>query len=123
MRWIGLVAVLIIGTALVLADSQLARTDKLQRFEQPGEVTYADRSTHYVGLLERRSWVLRRHNEYEIYTGRYPEMGYGHFVSFDWTGSERPVIRDADWRPDGVRVRFESGHEIFVPADAFMFGR
>lgn len=120
---LGLIAVLVIGVALILADTQLSRWDKLQQFAQPAEVTYADGSTHYAGLLERRSWVLGRHTEWEIYTGRYPEMGYGHFVSFDWSGSARPVIRDAEWSPEGVRVRFESGHELFVPADAFTFGR
>ncbi|MGW7344558.1 hypothetical protein [Streptomyces sp. NPDC054854] len=32
-------------------------------------------------------------------------------------------IESTTWTESGVRVRFPTGHEIFVPARFFLFGR
>lgn len=113
----------VFGTlALVVADTQLHRSRTLDRATQPSTVRYPDQSTHYVGVVERRSWIFGRHQAYELYAGRDPSFSYGHYMVVDVTGG-RPGLAEVTWRPEGVRVRLESGHEIFVPARYFMFGR
>ncbi|MFE7744263.1 hypothetical protein [Nocardia sp. NPDC057455] len=110
--------------AFVFADTGLHRFEAVQRIAQPEHVEYPeDTATHYVGIVRTRSWLLGRHQTYEVYTGRFPDLTYGHFVEIAITDVERPVLREADWRPEGVHIRFESGHELFVPAKAFLGGR
>ncbi|MEV6319919.1 hypothetical protein AB0M45_01805 [Nocardia sp. NPDC051787] len=110
--------------AIVLADTGLHRFEAVQSLAQPEHVQYPeDTATHYVGIVRHRSWLLGRHQAYEVYTGRSPDLIYGHFVEIAITGVERPVLREADWRTEGVHIRFESGHELFVPASAFLGGR
>ncbi|TNY35318.1 hypothetical protein [Thermomonospora catenispora] len=83
---------------------------------------YPDDSRHYAVIVQHRSWILGRHREYLLYTGRDPKASYGHTVKVDFTG-EAPELRDATWEQAGVRVRFTSGHEVYVPARYFTGGR
>lgn len=110
--------------AIVLADTALHRFEAVQRMAQPEHVEYPeDTATHYVGIVRKRSWLLGRPQAYEVYTGRSSDLIYGHFIEIAITNVERPVLREADWRPEGVHIRFESGHELFIPAEAFLGGR
>ncbi|GAA4101724.1 hypothetical protein [Actinomadura miaoliensis] len=120
-----LTALLVQGaTALVLLlDTRLHRTEKFGRIAQPATVTYEDDRRHYVGVVRERSWIFGRHQAYRLYAGGSPDLGYGHFVRLEFLGVDRPVPAGADWRRDGVRVRFTSGHEVFVPARYFLGGR
>ncbi len=121
---LGAVLGVCVTLAIVLADTGLHRFEAVQRMAQPEHVEYPeDTATHYVGIVRKRSRLLGRHQTYEVYTGRSPDLSYGHFVEIAITGVERPVLREADWRPEGVRIRFESGHELFVPAEKFLGGR
>ncbi|WP_431964702.1 hypothetical protein [Nocardia sp. bgisy134] len=113
--------VLAVAGALVFADTLMHDTEQLQRFEQPADVRYADGSTHYIGLIEVRSALFHRRLPYEIYAGRYPNMGYGHFV--DVPSDHRLVISVVDWQPEGVRVHFDSAPALFIPTENFTFGR
>ncbi|GAA2445241.1 hypothetical protein GCM10010191_72640 [Actinomadura vinacea] len=108
---------------IVLLDAALDDPRRFDRLEQPASVTYPDESKHYVGLVQRRSLIFGRVTGHDLYAGRFPDMSYGHFVRLDITGEERPDIKDASWDRNGVRVRFTTGHELFVPVRYFMYGR
>lgn len=124
------IALWVSGTAVALAllvgallDLWLVRHEALDLQTQPESVKYEDGSVHYAGVVRRQSRLLGRHKEYRLYTGRDPGMSYGHYVTVGFTGSERPILTVARWERDGVRARFASGHEIFVPARHFIHGR
>ncbi|TDC70525.1 hypothetical protein E1200_05180 [Actinomadura sp. GC306] len=116
--------------ALFVLDTSgwLHRTEKLGDVErQPDSVTYEGphgaSGTHYVGVLHERSFVFGRHRAYQLFAGPEPDFGYGHFIDFDHGGGEPPAIRSATWDAEGVRVTFTTGHEVFVPARAFVGSR
>lgn len=106
----------------VLVDTRMVRTEVLRVETQPSSVEY-DGSTYHAGLLRRESWLLHRRLPDMIMVGRYPEMEYGHPVYFEITGTRDPVLESARWSPAGVWAHLDSGHEIFVPANAFTGGR
>ncbi|MGW5388154.1 hypothetical protein [Nocardia sp. NPDC003963] len=127
----GLRPVLVVAATLLLfvtlliavfADTQMVRTEVLRVETQPATVDY-DGSTYHAGLVRRESWLLRRRLPDVIMVGRYSDMGYGHPVYFEITGTRDPVLESARWSPEGVSVRLDSGHEIFVPVSAFGGGR
>ena len=113
---------LLVLLALLLTEVTATRNENLERREQPPAVRYTDGNTHYAGLVRERSLVLGRERSHWLYTGSDPGMGYGHFVRLDLTGV-RAEFEDVRWTREGVRVRFTSGHEIFVPARYFTGGR
>ncbi|WP_327149374.1 hypothetical protein [Nocardia sp. NBC_01329] len=106
----------------VFADTRMVRTEVWRVETQPASVEY-DGSTYHAGLLHRESWLLRRRLPDAIMVGRYPDMGYGHPVYFEITGTGDPALDSARWGPEGVWAHLDSGHEIFVPASAFTGGR
>lgn len=109
---------------LVLVDGSFNRSDVVGEVKrQPASVRYYDGSAHYVALIHRRSEVLSRDQGYELYLGRDPRLRYGHFVEVGFMDSEGPVVDSVTWLDEGVRVRFSSGHEFFVPARYFTGGR
>lgn len=115
---------------VVDTSGRVHRTEKLgDVHRQPASVTYQDeygaRRTHYVGLIHERSFVFGRHRSYQLFAGAEPDLSYGHFVDFDHgTGiGEPPAIKSVTWDDKGVRVTFTTGHEVFVPAGAFVGGR
>ncbi|WP_157181849.1 hypothetical protein [Nocardia testacea] len=126
MRWIAGVptALLLFVTLLaaVFVDTRMVRTEVLRTETQPGTVAY-DGATYHAGLLRRESWLLHRRLPDVIVVGRDPGMGYGHPVYFQILGNRDPELASARWSPEGVSIRLDSGHEIYVPADAFTGGR
>jgi hypothetical protein len=123
--WASLVVVAIVLSLAVgvTLDRGLSRFEHFDRKEQPTTITYADKSPHYVGVVAERSWLLGRVVEYSLYAGRDPGFGYGHFRAIDVAGTERPVLTEAVWEPGGVRARFTSGREVYIPARYFLHGR
>ncbi|WP_329520401.1 hypothetical protein [Spirillospora sp. NBC_01491] len=121
--WRIIAPLLLLLIVLAVLDGRLERREVLERSGQPASVAYSDRSAHFVGVVRTRSWILGRHRKYELYTGRDIALSYGHHVRLDFTGTDRPVVREAAWGSDGVRVHFTSGHEVFVPARYFLNGR
>ncbi|XRQ15859.1 hypothetical protein ACN3XK_34780 [Actinomadura welshii] len=109
----------------VLLDVSLHRTETIGTVErQPASVAYEDGSTHYAGVVHRRSRVFDRHRSYELYLGRDPGLGYGYRVRLGFGSPEtRPVIKTVTWEETGARVAFASGHEVFVPARHYVGGR
>ncbi|MEV3963963.1 hypothetical protein AB0M34_24250 [Nocardia sp. NPDC050193] len=115
-------AVALIVAGAVVIDTRMVRTELLRTETQPPTVEY-DGATYHAGLLRQESWLLHRRLPDVIMVGRYPDMGYGHPVYFEILGNRDPALESARWSPEGVIVRLDSGHEIFVPAGAFTGGR
>ena len=111
--------------AVVVIDVSLHRTETMgEVHRQPASVRYDDASVHYAGVVHSRSLLFDRHRSHDLYTGRYRDLGYGHFVRLGFgRPGRRPVIKTVDWSGRGVRVAFTSGHEVFVPARHFVGGR
>ncbi|TDE21335.1 hypothetical protein [Actinomadura sp. 6K520] len=126
----GYVAFAVLLVLFVLDTSGwLHRTEKLgDVHRQPASVSYGDEHgarTHYVGVLHERSFVFGRHRSHQLFAGAEPDFGYGHFIDFDQGAGidEPPAIKSATWDDRGVRVTFTTGHEVFVPARAFVGSR
>ncbi|MGW6335533.1 hypothetical protein [Nocardia rhamnosiphila] len=122
---LGVAAALALFVLLLIAvyvDTLLVHTEVLRTETRPATVEY-DGATYYAGLLRQESLLLHRRLPDVIVVGRDPGMGYGHPVYFEILGDRDPEFASARWSPEGVSIRFGSGHEIFVPADAFIGGR
>lgn len=121
-RWLlgGIVVLVLLGAVFV--DTAFGHTEVRQVNTQPETVEY-DGATYHVGVVRRESALLRRRSPDEVWVSRRPDMSYGHAVAMRITGTPDLLIREAEWRTDGVSVRFESGHELFVPARSFIGGR
>lgn len=106
----------------VFLDTQLVRTRVVWTQSQPAGIEY-DGANYHAGLLRQESWLLHRRLPDVIMVGRDPGLGYGHPVHFEITGNRDPELESARWSPEGVAIRFDSGHEIFLPAAVFIGGR
>src|SRR5690606_9159724 len=110
-----LLAGLVAGVTLVVAG-QWPVTEVVYRNEQPDNVTYTDNSAHHLGLLRKSSLFCGP--EHQLVTCRVPGFGFAHTV-----GAVGQELAGSDRSSDGVRVRFTSGHELFIPARYFTHGR
>ncbi|MEU4434453.1 hypothetical protein AB0H60_17675 [Nocardia rhamnosiphila] len=122
---LGAAAALLLFVLLLIAvfvDTRMVRTEVLRTETRSATVEY-DGAAYYAGLLRRESLLLHRRLPDAIVVGRDPGMGYGHPVYFEILGNRDPELASARWSPEGVAIRLDSGHEIFVPADAFTGGR
>lgn len=113
---------LLSAVIVVFLDTQLVRSDRVRIETQPGSVEY-DGGLYHVGLVRRESRLLRRRLADEVVVARDPGLVYGHPVYFEILGNRDPELAAVHWRADGVSVRFDSGHEIFLPAASFTGGR
>ncbi|NUW45490.1 hypothetical protein HT134_36025 [Nonomuraea rhodomycinica] len=119
MKALGLV---LLGIALGVALSVAARWphwEAVYRSDQPATVAYADGSRHLLALVRRSSFVGESH---QIFVGRDPSLSYGHWVDIE-TFAESESVKTTEWTTSGVRVVFDTGHELFVPARYFIGGR
>ncbi|GAA3985859.1 hypothetical protein GCM10023085_79980 [Actinomadura viridis] len=121
--WLSGLVIVLALLAGALLDLWLVRHETFDLQTQPESVKYEDEAVHYAGIVRTRSRLLGRHHEYLLYAGRDAGMSYGHYVTVGFTGSGRPILTVVRWEPGGVRARFASGHEIFVPARYFTHGR
>ncbi|MEV4379713.1 hypothetical protein [Streptosporangium sp. NPDC049644] len=116
-----LLAGLVAGVAIMVVG-QWPRTEVVYRSEQPATVTYEDDSVHHLGLLRKDPLFGER--SHLVVVGRDPGFGYGHGVTIHTSlidpGEE---VAGTEWTAAGVRMRFTSGHELFVPARHFLHGR
>ncbi|MBB5932234.1 hypothetical protein [Streptomyces echinatus] len=96
------------------------RTEVTYRSTAPASLVYADRSPHYLGLVHEHT--LSGRHTYELMIGRDPGLSYGHMVHVGPDLGPRGV-KSTTWTASGVRVRFPTGHEVFVPARSFLYGR
>ncbi|MFI9510793.1 hypothetical protein [Nocardia sp. NPDC052566] len=121
---LGFCAALILVGLIALADTWgPPHREGSAPIQQPTSIAYADGRTHYVALVRTRTWLFRRDDTYSLYSGSDPGLSYGHFVDIRITGEDHPSLESADWQPEGVRLHLTSGHELFIPAKEFTFGR
>ncbi|MEU5884031.1 hypothetical protein [Spirillospora sp. NPDC047279] len=119
----GLLAGVLATGLVAVADASLRDTKVIGKVGQPASVRYPDGRTHHAGIVEVRTWLFHRHRPYELVLGSDPSLSYGHSVTFEATGEGPPKIVAVEWRAEGARVRLDSGHEVFVPAQKFLGGR
>ncbi|WP_405786676.1 hypothetical protein OG753_39545 [Streptomyces sp. NBC_00029] len=110
----------IVLTAVALTVAWWPRTEVTYRSTAPAEPVYDDRSPHYLGLVHEQT--LSGRQSYRMVVGRYPGVAYGHWVDVE-TAWGAQGIESTTWTEAGVRVRFRTGHEVFVPARFFLHGR
>jgi hypothetical protein len=67
--------------------------------------------------------TLLHGESYHLVIGSDPSLSYGHRVDINATGDGGFGVRAAEWTAAGVRIRFTTGHELFVPATMFIGGR
>ncbi|MEU7555082.1 hypothetical protein AB0B01_22530 [Streptomyces sp. NPDC044571] len=95
------------------------RTEVTYRSSAPSAIVY-DRSPYFLALVH--SYSLSGRDAYRLAIGRSPTPSYGHWVDVD-TALGAGGIESTTWSDSGVRVRFPTGHELFVPARSFLGGR
>ena len=128
-----LVLITAVGVALavlaVLTAAAWPGKTVLGEWQQPAAVSYADGSRHTVAVIDRgpragaAGALLGDGPRYQLYAGRDPSHGYGHFLDLDVPGAAVDQAT-VEWTAEGVRLRFPGGQEeLFVPADAFVGGR
>lgn len=110
----------IVLTAALITLLQWPHTEVVERSREQSTTLYADDSRHYLGLLRERT--LSGAESYRLMIGRDPGLGYGHLLEVDAALGAEGIER-TEWTKAGVRVRFGTGHTLFVPAKSFMFGR
>ncbi|MFD9030895.1 hypothetical protein ACFVZW_07040 [Streptomyces sp. NPDC059567] len=96
------------------------RTEVTYRSSAPSSVVYDDQSPHFLGLVHR--YTLSGEHSYRMVISRSPGEAYGHWLDVDAALATKG-IESTTWTESGVRVRFLTGHEVFVPARFFLFGR
>ncbi|MFJ3922222.1 hypothetical protein [Streptomyces sp. NPDC090022] len=107
-------------TAVLLTVAWWPRTEVTYRSSAPAAVVYDDRFPHSLALVHE--YTLSGRHSYRMVIGRGSHPSYGHWVDVDSVlGAEG--IESTTWTESGVRVRFPTGHEVFVPARFFLYGR
>ncbi|NRQ36907.1 hypothetical protein HII36_34475 [Nonomuraea sp. NN258] len=122
--WLGLLMIGLIAGVVLCAGAMIAMRWPTQQTlytdRQPGTVAYDDDSSHVIAIIRYRSLL---EDSYRLYAGRDPSLSYGHFVDVDFASIADKPVQSTQWTPEGVRVRFGTGHELFVPAASFIGGR
>ncbi|MET9952499.1 hypothetical protein ABZ135_13265 [Streptomyces sp. NPDC006339] len=110
----------VLATVLAVTALWWPRKEVTYRNTAPSSIVYADESPHFLSLVHEHT--LSGRHAYRMVIGRSPGASYGHWVEVDPVlGAEG--VESTTWSESGVRVRFRTGHEIFVPARSFLFGR
>lgn len=124
-RRIGLMALgAVVGITLTVSLFIVAawpHSTLVHRENQPPTVRYQDGRAHHLGLYRERT--LLHGESYRLVIGSDPSLSYGHRVDISATGAGSFGVRATEWTAAGVRVRFTTGHEMFVPATMFIGGR
>ncbi|GGQ29363.1 hypothetical protein [Streptosporangium pseudovulgare] len=113
---LGVVLGMVLSVALAVA-ARWPRFEVVYRSDQPATVTYGDDSKHLLGLVRRSTLLGETHL---IVVGRDPGFSYGHLVGIETSAG---TVRTTEWTTAGVRVAFDTGHELFIPARYFIGGR
>ncbi|MGI5447305.1 hypothetical protein ACQEVM_16275 [Streptomyces sp. CA-243310] len=116
---LGIVAGILL-TVTVTTVLWWPQRDVTYRSAAPAAVVYPDEAAHFLALVHVHT--LSGRHSYKMVIGREPTPSYGHWVDVDAAlGAEG--VESTTWTESGVRVRFPTGHEIFVPARPFLYGR
>ncbi|MFI6901081.1 hypothetical protein ACIBKY_07465 [Nonomuraea sp. NPDC050394] len=118
--WLKGLGLVVLGIASGVALSVVAhwpRSEVVYRSDQPATVAYVDDSKHLLALV-RESTLLG--DSHHIVVGRDPSLSYGHRVGIETSAAS---VKTTEWTTAGVRVLFDTGHELFIPARYFIGGR
>lgn len=107
-------------TVAVMTVLWWPRTEVTHRSSSPPSVVYDGPLPYFLTLVHR--YDLAGRHSYRMVIGRSPGASYGHWVDVD-TALGADGIESTTWTDSGVRVRFPTGHEVFVPARSFTGGR
>ncbi|MCX2734248.1 hypothetical protein OOZ19_28730 [Saccharopolyspora sp. NFXS83] len=111
---------LVVAVLVVVGPSSVALREEVlheERSEDAG-VTYEYGGARYSSDLYLLRMVRPTGVEHELHLGPHAEDSY-YPVEVGFGAAEEPRIREVRWLPDGVRVSFESGEALEVPADNF----
>lgn len=117
------VGVLVTLLVIFLDTDLLSRPRNMQTVAVPIAGTPLEGDRRFVGMVDVRSGVFGLHREYEVYAGCLADMSYGHFITVNFGLMNSPVITEAVAEQNGIRVRFDSGHELLVPPKLLDCGR
>lgn len=119
----GFLAGLLVAGTLFAALS-VPRRQVVARWDAPGG------AYHALIVDEGPDRLTRSLHRWRLYLGHdAAEPSYGHYVSLpelpDLYGEDGAKWRESrvNWTPAGVRLTFWTGHELFVPAQAYEGGR
>ncbi|GAA3471309.1 hypothetical protein [Nonomuraea roseola] len=117
LKGLGLVVLgIALGVALSVA-AQWPQPEVVYRSDQPATVAYVDDSKHLLALVRQSALLGESH---QIVVGRDPSSSYGHRVDIETSADS---VKTTEWTTAGVRVLFDTGHELFIPARYFIGGR
>ncbi|MFI6316641.1 hypothetical protein ACIBG8_03940 [Nonomuraea sp. NPDC050556] len=117
MKGLGLVVLGVVLGVVLSVGARWPRSEVVYRSDQPATVAYADGSRHVLALVRERALFGESH---KIFAGRDPGISYGHWVDIETSATS---VKSTEWTSAGVRVLFDTGHELFIPARYFVGGR
>src|SRR3569833_789573 len=117
---VGAVAGIVLTVALCIV-SAWPHSTLVDREAQPPPVRYQDGRAHHLGLYHERTLLFGE--SYHLVIGSDPGLSNGHRVNIDTTAAGSFGVRTAERTAAGKRVRFTTGHELFVPTTMFIGGR
>ncbi|WMX43591.1 hypothetical protein [Streptomyces roseicoloratus] len=110
----------IVMTGCLVTVLRWPQDEVTYRSAPPPSLIYPDQAPHHLALVRRST--LSGSDTFRLFIGRQPTPAYGHWLDVD-AALGRQGVESVQWTRDGVRVRFPKGHEVFVPARAFLYGR
>ncbi|MFF6776477.1 hypothetical protein ACFY8W_23370 [Streptomyces sp. NPDC012637] len=122
--WLGLVLLGVVCgvvlTGCLVTVLRWPQDEVTYRSAAPASLVYPDEASHHLALVRRST--LFGSDTFRLFVGRQPTPAYGHWLDVDAALGQQGV-ESTEWTREGVRVRFPKGHEVFVPARAFLYGR
>ncbi|CAM5402763.1 hypothetical protein GCM10010329_82340 [Streptomyces spiroverticillatus] len=116
---LGAVAGVVLTVSLITA-LRWPQDEVVHRSTPPPSLVYPDKAPHHLLVVRRSS--LCGADAYRLVIGRGSTPAYGHWLDLD-AALGQAGVRSTVWTQDGVRIRFPQGHELFVPARSFLYGR
>lgn len=117
LKGVGLVVLGIALGVMLSVAVRWPRSEVVYRSDQPATVAYDDDSKHLLALVRQSALLGESH---QVFVGRDPSLSYGHWVDIETSADS---VKTTEWTTAGVRVLFNTGHELFIPVRYFIGGR
>jgi hypothetical protein len=118
----GRLTIGVVVAAVTIAVLSLPVATVVRSEAQPPGVRYDDTgATYHLGLARQRTLgaPVVGGVGYELWVSADAGFDRRHTVAVDPLGADLEQLT-TEWTVAGVRVRFGSGHEVFVPAGSFV---